>query len=153
MSMGEGKDTGVIIDELITAVEKLIPVYMDNEQEKVRSGGNAAFCIIDNEGNIRGKFTGPDKIRARELYHIAWTKASQVYITGVATGEFEKMYFNDLGNINSYGIKAPDLIGWLGGQPLQLKNGKTLFVGFSGFSGAVDLEIFKKALAEVEEKY
>ena len=126
---------------------------MDNEQEKVRSGGNAAFCIIDNEGNIRGKFTGPDKIRARELYHIAWTKASQVYITGVATGEFEKMYFNDLGNINSYGIKAPDLIGWLGGQPLQLKNGKTLFVGFSGFSGAVDLEIFKKALAVVEEKY
>ncbi|MBW4890166.1 hypothetical protein KXQ82_10585 [Mucilaginibacter sp. HMF5004] len=142
-----------IITDLIAAVENLIPVYMQNTEDQERSKGNVAFCIIDEDGNVSGKFMGPDKIRTRELYRIAWTKASQVHITGVNTGNFEKMYFNDLGNVNSFGIKAPDLIGWEGGQALHLKNGKKLFVGFSGFRSATDLEIMQKALAYIEARY
>ncbi len=38
-----------------------------------------------------------------------------------------------------------------GGQPLVLKNGTVLSVGFSGFRGVTDLEIMVKALAEVEK--
>ena len=139
-----------IITKLIAAVESLIPVYMQNPEGYERSQGNVAFCIIDEDGNTFGKFTGPDKIRARELYRIAWTKASQVFITGVNTGDFEKMYFNDLGNVNSFGIKAPDFIGWQGGQLLKLKSGRNLFVGFSGFRGVTDIEIMQKALAIAE---
>ena len=53
---------------------------------------------------------------------------------------------------NGNGIEAPDLIGWEGGQPLVLKDGTTLSVGFSGFRGVTDLEIMVKALALVETK-
>jgi glc operon protein GlcG len=52
---------------------------------------------------------------------------------------------------NSNGIENPDLIGWLGGQPLTLKNGARLSVGFSGFRGTTDLEIVVKALAIAEQ--
>ncbi|WP_295664290.1 hypothetical protein [uncultured Mucilaginibacter sp.] len=139
-----------IITSLIEAVEKLIPVYMQNPLDEEKSNGNTAFCIIDEEGNVHGKFLGADKIRARELYRIAWTKASQAYITGTNTGEFEKMYFNDPDNTDSFGIKAPDFIGWFGGQVLQLQSGEKLYVGFSGFRGTTDIEIMRQALAAIE---
>jgi len=77
---------------------------------------------------------------------VAWTKASQVWLTGVKTGEYEKMVFNGLAEENGNGIEAPDLIGWQGGQPLTLPDGSKLFVGFSGFRGVIDLEIMAKAL-------
>ena len=51
---------------------------------------------------------------------------------------------------NANGIEAPDLIGWEGGQPLTLENGIKFSAGFSGFRGVTDLEIMKKAMAEVE---
>jgi uncharacterized protein GlcG (DUF336 family) len=149
----ETQNTTDIITELIDAIEQMIPRYMNDPEDKAKSKGSVAFCIIDESGNVHGKFIGTDKIRAREMYRVAWTKASQVYITGVKTGEFERMYFNDLGNVNSYGIKAPELIGWEGGQPLKLKNGKTIFAGFSGFRGSSDIEIVQRALAEVENRY
>jgi glc operon protein GlcG len=60
------------------------------------------------------------------------------------------MVFNREIAENANGIEAPDLIGWQGGQPLSLKNGKKLSVGFSGFRGITDLEIMVKALAAVE---
>ena len=37
------------------------------------------------------------------------------------------MVFNKEVAENANGIEAPDLIGWQGGQPLTLKNGKKLF--------------------------
>jgi glc operon protein GlcG len=43
------------------------------------------------------------------------------------------------------------LIGWEGGQPLSLKNGSNLSVGFSGFRGVTDLEIMVRALAVAEK--
>jgi glc operon protein GlcG len=146
-------NTTDIITGLMETIEELIPVYMQNPEDEEKSKGNIAFCIIDEDGNVFGKFMGPDKIRARELYRIAWTKASQVSITGVSTGEFEKQYFSDPENVDTFGIKAPDMIGWFGGQPLYLKNGGKLFVGFSGFRGATDLEIMQRALAVVETKF
>lgn len=47
------------------------------------------------------------------------------------------------------GIDAPDLIGWPGGQPVKLKDGTMLSVGFSGFRGEIDLEIVIKALTNL----
>jgi len=139
-----------LVDKLFDEIEKLIPLYMEIPEEKNISMGNLAVCIIDDSGTVYGKMFGGDKPRLRRSYRIAWTKASQVWLTGVKTGEYERMVFNKEVAENANGIEAPDLIGWQGGQPLELKNGKKLSVGFSGFRGITDLEIMVKALTAVE---
>src|SRR5215212_4363167 len=140
------KQLANIINEIINNVEKLIPVYMENEQDRNKAKGGIAICIIDNEGNVYGKMFGTDKIMMRERYRIAWLKASQVWITGIRTGEFERLAFNNEIDEEQFGIKRPDYIGWEGGQPVTLKDGTVLSVGFSGFRSASDLEIVMKAL-------
>ncbi|HXB33837.1 MAG TPA: heme-binding protein [Puia sp.] len=135
-----------IISKMFAEIERLIPVYMQNAEDKAIAGGNVAICIIDENGMVHGRMFGTNKPRLRQSYKIAWTKASQVWLTGVKTGEYEKMVFNQLVEENGNGIEAPDLIGWQGGQPLTLPDGSKLSIGFSGFRGVVDLEIVVKAL-------
>ena len=110
-----------------------------------------AVCIIDETGAIYGKMFGTNQARKRQSYKIAWTKASQVWLTGIKTGEYERLVFTKQVNENAHGIIAPNLIGWEGGQPLKLKNGEVLSVGFSGFRGVTDLEIMVKALTAAEK--
>ncbi|NNV56359.1 hypothetical protein [Limnovirga soli] len=136
------------IEKLFLEIEKLLPYYLQNKEDEQISHGNCAACIIDEHGNIYGRMFGTNKIRSREIYRIAWTKASQVWITGLKTGEYEKLFFNN--QIGECGIEVPDLIGWEGGQPLTLKNGQQLFAGFSGIRGIYDLEIMVKALAAID---
>ncbi len=136
------------INDVFIEVEKLIPLYMKNSEDERIANGNCAACIIDADGRIFGKLYGTNKVRARESFRVAWTKASQVWITGTKTMEFEKKFFN--GEIESYGIESPDFIGWEGGQPLTLKDGTRLSVGFSGIRGIYDLEIMVKAIQIVE---
>ena len=64
------------------------------------------------------------------------------------TGEYERKVFNNEVDEYQYGIQRPDFIGWIGGQPIILKDGTTLSVGFSGFRGTSDLEIVQKAVAK-----
>ncbi|MFL5788728.1 MAG: hypothetical protein ACJ748_11790 [Flavisolibacter sp.] len=135
-----------IINKMFTEIGNLIPVYMQNQEDKNIANGNVAVCIIDENGMVFGRMFGTNKPRLRQSYKVAWTKASQVWLTGVKTGEYEKMVFNQLVEENGNGIEAPDLIGWQGGQPLTLSDGTKLSVGFSGFRGVVDLEIMVKAL-------
>jgi len=146
----ENIEMQVIVNKLFDEIEKLIPHYMAMPEEKNISMGNLAVCIIDDSGIVYGRMFGTDKPRLRRSYRVAWTKASQVWLTGVKTGEYERMVFNKEIGENENGIEAPDLIGWQGGQPLTLRNGKKLSVGFSGFRGVTDLEIMVKALAAVE---
>lgn len=133
------------IDQALSIIEGLIPEYLQIEQDKRISNGNVAVCIIDEDGAVYGRMYGDDKPRRRQSYKVAWTKASQVWLTGVKTGEYEKMVFNNIVDENANGIEAPDLIGWQGGQPLTLKDGTKLAIGFSGFRGTTDLEIVEKA--------
>ncbi len=140
-----------IVNKMFTAIEELIPWYMEVPEDKSISFGNLAVCIIDEEGNVWGKMFGTNKPRLRQSYRVAWTKASQVWLTGVRTGEYERMVFSKQIGENANGIEAPDLIGWEGGQPLTMKNGTKLSVGFSGFRGITDLEIMVKALAKAEQ--
>lgn len=141
-----------LINSMFAAIEKLIPVYMKNPEDVRIANGNVAVCIIDEEGQVYGKMFGTNKPRQRQIYKIAWTKASQVWLTGIKTGEYERMVFNNEIAENAHGIEAPDLIGWEGGQQLTLVNGNKLAVGFSGFRGVVDLEIMVKALKEVQQQ-
>ena len=110
-----------------------------------------AVCIIDETGAIYGKMFGTNQARKRQSYKIAWTKESQVWLTGIKTGEYERLVFTKQVDENAHGIIAPNLIGWEGGQPLKLKNGEVLSVGFSGFRGVTDLEIMVKALTAAEK--
>ena len=140
------------IEKIIEEAEKLIPYYMQNEEDKRIANGNVSVCIIDPEERVYGRMFGTNKIRARESFRVAWTKASQVHITGMKTGEYEKLAFNNKVDEQKFGIERPDYIGWEGGQPITLRDGTVLSTGFSGFRGVVDLEIVVKALAEVNKK-
>ncbi|MDB5007568.1 MAG: hypothetical protein JWP45_1961 [Mucilaginibacter sp.] len=146
------KELAVLIDKLFDEIEKLIPLYMENPVDKAIANGNVAVCVIDDNGGVHGKLFGTDKARLRQSYKVAWTKASQVWLTGYKTGEYERMVFNKEVEENGNGIEAPDLIGWEGGQPLTLKDGSKLAVGFSGFRGVVDLEIMVKSLERAQAR-
>lgn len=148
MKPTEGRE---VINSMFDAIEKLIPLYQEDPDDACISNGNVAACIIDENGMVHGKLFGTDKARLRQSYSVAWKKASQVWLTGVKTGEYERMVFNNEVDENANGIEAPDLIGWQGGQPLTRKDGTVLSVGFSGFRGTTDLEIMVKALAAAEQ--
>jgi uncharacterized protein GlcG (DUF336 family) len=128
-------------------IEKLIPSYMTIEEDRIKANGSVAVCIIDAGGNIYGRLFGDDKILGRERYRVAWTKASQAWITGMKTGEFEKLAFNNEIDERKFGIRRPDFIGWEGGQPVTLQDGTIIFAGVSGFRSVSDLEIVVKAIA------
>jgi len=136
-----------LIEKIIVAVEKRVPEYLAIEEDRKRNEGNSALCIIDESGAVYGKMFGTDKIRQRQVFRIAWTKASQVWITGIRTGEYEKMVFTGQIDDRQFGIIRPDFIGWDGGQPIAVDGKTKLSAGFSGFRGASDLEIVQKAVA------
>ena len=134
------------IPQLFAAIEKLIPEYMRIPEDKPISNGNVAICIIDEEGSVYGRMFGENRPRQRQSYRVAWTKASQVWLTGIKTGEYERRLFNGEIPENANGIENPDLIGWVGGQPITLRDGTKLSIGFSGFRGTTDLEIVVRAI-------
>ena len=138
------------IKAIIEQVTDLMPIYLKVEEDWAKANGNVAICIIDDQEQIYGKMFGTDKIRSRESFRVAWLKASQVWITGFKTGAFEKLAFNNEIDEEQYGIKRPDYIGWEGGQPILLSNGKFISVGFSGFRSATDLEIVLRAIENIE---
>lgn len=144
--MKKHKDLKAIIDKIIDGVSDLVPVYLENEEDRSKANGNVAICLIDAEGNIYGKVFGTDKIRGRESFRVAWVKASQVWITGIKTGEYEKKVFNKEIEEEQFGIRKPDYIGWEGGQPITLPDGTMVSVGVSGLRGVSDLDIVTKTL-------
>lgn len=135
-----------LVEELLDNIEALIPFYMAIPEDYAKSKGVASVCIISEDGRIYGKVFGTELLRGRESFKIAWTKASQVWITGYKTNEYERMVFSDKIDYHTFGISLPDLVGYEGGQPITLRNGTKLAVGFSGFRGVSDLEIVQKAL-------
>ena len=148
----EANQIAGLIEDVITAVEKRLPEYAAIEEDRKRNEGNCALCIIDEAGAVYGKMFGTDKIRQRNVFRIAWVKASQVWITGIKTGEYEKMVFTGQIDDQQFGIMRPDFIGWEGGQPIAVNGETKLSVGFSGFRGASDLEIVQKAIVDVLAK-
>ena len=137
-----------LINKMLESISAQIPDYKTSEADWSISQGNVAVCIIDDAGNIYGKIWGNDKLRGRRFYDVAYRKASQVWITGYKTGEYEKLVFTDKLNYKDFGIELPDLMGWQGGQPIQLDAKTRISCGFSGFKGVNDLDIVKKAADE-----
>jgi uncharacterized protein GlcG (DUF336 family) len=145
----DSQPIGKLAAEIISAVEKRLPEYIAVEEDRSRNDGNSALCIIDERGAVYGRMFGTDQIRQRHSFRIAWTKASQVWITGIKTGEYEKLVFTGRVDDKKYGIIRPDFIGWEGGQPVEMDGQTKLSIGFSGFRGTSDLEIVQKAMVDV----
>jgi glc operon protein GlcG len=135
--------------EIMEWVDANIDTYMNNPDDFSISDGNVALCIVEKDGTVHGKMYGTDMNRKRNSYFYAWKKASQVWITGMPTGEFERKVFNNEINEYAYGINRPDYIGWIGGQPVTLANGDVLAVAFSGFRGETDIQLISDALKEI----
>lgn len=138
-----------LVEELLDNIEALVPVYMAIPEDYAKSKGVASVCIISEDGRIYGKVFGTEQLQGRDSFRVAWTKASQVWITGYKTNEYERLIFTDQMDYHTFGISLPDLVGYEGGQPITLRDGTKLAVGFSGFRGASDLEIVQKALEKV----
>ena len=137
------------IEQLLACIEELVPVYMAEPEDYSKAQGVASVCIIDEDGRVFGKIFGDDKLRGRESFKNAWTKASQVWITGYKTNDYEKLVFIGKIDPKQYGIPLPELIGWHGGQPVTLPDGSKIAVGFSGFRGSSDLEIVERAMKKL----
>ena len=142
-------DHRALISEIISAVEKLVPEYLGNKADRRLNDGNSALCIIDAAGEVHGRMFGRDKIRQRQCFRVAWTKASQVWITGLKTGEFERLVYAGKLDDSQFGIIRPDFIGWEGGQPIAIDGQISISAGFSGFRGKSDLEIVERAVKSV----
>lgn len=142
----------LLIEKILVTVEKLLPDYLANPLDYGIGNGNVAICVIDAEGSVHGRMFGSDKNRQREAFRVASKKATQVWITGIATGQYERLVYAGEINPDQFGIMHPDFIGWEGGQPLLLAEGVPISVGVSGMRGVSDLEIAQKALEEVLAK-
>lgn len=145
----EATESARFIGKLVEEIGRLIPDYVSDPADGSISNGNVAVCIIDEAGDVYGRLFGENRIRARQSFKVAWTKASQVWITGIKTGEYEKKVFNDEISEGTYGISKPDMVGWEGGQPLVMKDGACLYAGFSGFRGQSDLAIVAEAFENI----
>src|SRR6202000_3574565 len=106
----ESQNLEAIINKMFAEIENLIPVDMQNPEDRDIANGNVAVCIIAENGMVYGRMLGTNKARLRQSYKVAWTKASQVWLTGVKTGEYEKMVFNQLVDEKANGIAAAALM-------------------------------------------
>ena len=138
------------IEQFISNIEELVPVYMATPEDQAKAKGVASLCLIGEDGQVYGKIFGTDKLRGRESFKIAWAKASQVWITGMKTNEYERKVFTGEIDYHTFGIPLPDLVGYEGGQPITLSDGTKLAVGFSGFRGGSDLEIVARAVKKIQ---
>ena len=135
------------IEQFISCIEKLVPEYLAIPGDLAISKGGASLCIICEDGTVYGKIFGTNKHRGRDTFKVAWTKVSQALITGYKTNDYERMVFTDQIDYHTFGISLPDLVGYKGGQPITLRDGTKLAVGFNGFRGTSDLEIVEKGLS------
>ena len=137
------------IAAIFQEIERQIPEYENSPDDWDECQGHVAACIIKEEGKIYGKLFGSDKLKQRQYFSVAWKKASQVWITGMKTEAYEKVVFGGEMDPEDSPIELPDLIGWIGGQPVRIDGETLLSIGFSGFQGVNDLGIVEKAVKAV----
>src|SRR4051812_30086577 len=94
--------------QLITEIEKLIPAAMQNPEDRDNSQGNVTLLIIAQDGQIFGRMFGTDHRIRRGTSRIAWQKATQVWMTHQATGQFEKQVYGPA-NVDpgQFGLQHP----------------------------------------------
>lgn len=136
--------------QLMAQIEQRIPACMQNPEDRDNCQGNVTLMIIAEGGQMFGQMFGDNKARRRGTSRTAWHKATQVWMTGQATGKFEeRVYGTEKADPGKFGLMHPDLIGWHGGLPVVAKDGTKFAVAMSGFTGATDCRIIREAVAAV----
>jgi uncharacterized protein GlcG (DUF336 family) len=136
-------------ERLISEIAKLLPVCMQNPEDRDNSSGNVTLFIVADTGQFFGKMFGDDRVRQRGTCRIAWQKATQVWLTGMATGRYEEAVYAKRVDPSKYGINHPDFIGWDGGLPVAFEDGTRLSVAMSGFTGDTDCSVIRRAVAQI----
>ena len=142
-------EISVYAERLISEIAKLLPDCMQNAEDRDNSRGNVTLFIVADTGQFFGKMFGDDRVRQRGTCRIAWQKATQVWLTGMATGRYEEAVYAKRVDPSKYGINHPDFIGWDGGLPVALEGGTRLSVAMSGFTGDTDCSVIRRAVAQI----
>jgi uncharacterized protein GlcG (DUF336 family) len=145
------KDNNIekIVNQIFVEIETSLNQFKTSPEDWNISEGNVAICVITKEGKIFGKLYGNDKLKQRQFFNVAWKKASQTWITGYKTGDYEKIVYGGEMDPEDSLISLPDLIGWAGGQLIAINDSTELAIGFSGFRGFNDIKIVEDAVQKV----
>ena len=135
--------------QIIAEIERRIPACMQNPEDRDNSHGNVTLMIIAEGGQLFGRMFGDNNQRRRGTCRTAWHKSTQVWMTGLATGQFEKQVYGQGVDPGKFGLQHPDLIGWEGGLPVVAKDGTKFAIAMSGFTGVTDCNIIRQAVAQV----
>ncbi len=126
-------------------VGRLLPQILSVPEDLNIGNGNCVLCIMNAAGDTVLRMYGDNPIRQRQTAQIATKKALQVWLTGYATGAYEKLVYNGDIDPEQFGIPHPEFIGWLGGFEAKTNNGERLILAFSGVRGEQDQGILRLA--------
>lgn len=138
--------------QILAEIAKLYPVAMQNPADRDNGKGNVSVLIIAESGQIFGHMFGDDNRTRRETLRNAWHKGTQVWMTNQSTGKFEQQVYGPA-NVDPgrFGLRHPDLIGWMGGLPVVAKDGTKFAVAVSGFTGETDCQIIRDAVKAIPQ--
>jgi uncharacterized protein GlcG (DUF336 family) len=127
-------------------VGRLLPAILAVPEDLQISKGNCVLCIMNATGDtVLRMYGGSDPVRQRQVAQVASKKALQVWLTGYATGTYEKLVYNGELDADKFGIPHPEFIGWLGGLEAKTASGERLVLGFSGVRGEQDQGVLRLA--------
>lgn len=132
-------------------VGRLLPEILSVPEDLQISNGNCVLCIMNAAGDtVLRMYGGNNPIRQRQVAQVAAKKALQVWLTGYATGAYEKRVYNGDLDPEKFGIPHPEFIGWLGGLEAKTQTGERLILAFSGVRGEQDQGILRLAAASLK---
>ena len=131
-------------------VARLLVEVLKAPEDFKASDGNCALCIMNAAGETSMRLYGNNPVRQRQTAFNAHKKALQVWLTGYATGTFEKLVYTDQVSEKQFGLSRPELIGWLGGVEAKTQSGERLILAFSGMRGEQDVGILHQAAEKLK---
>lgn len=134
-----------LANSIADEVGRLLPAILEVPEELQISNGNCVLCIMNTAGDTVLRMYGNNPIRQRQVAQVATKKALQVWLTGYATGAYEKLVYNGELDTEKFGIPHPEFIGWLGGFEAKTASGERLIVAFSGVRGEEDQGVLRRA--------
>jgi uncharacterized protein GlcG (DUF336 family) len=134
-----------LCNSIADEVGRLLPQVLSVPEELQIANGNCVLCMMNSTGDTVLRMYGDNPIRQRQIAQVATKKALQVWLTGYATGVYEKLVYNGDLDAEQFGIPHPEFIGWLGGMEAKMANGERLVLAFSGVRGEQDQGILRAA--------
>lgn len=139
-----------LANNIADEVARLLPQILLVPEELQIANGNCVLCVMNTAGDTVLRMYGDNPIRQRQIAQVATKKALQVWLTGYATGAYEKLVYNNEIDADKHGIPHPEFIGWLGGLEAKTASGERLILAFSGVRGEEDQGVLRRAAANLK---